>query len=186
MVDAGAIPIAVTNVSELCLWMESSNKVYGRTLNPYHRGRTVGGSSGGEGCALTAAASVVGIGSDVGGSIRMPAFFCGIYGHKATSGVISNKGQLPKAHGVVDREMLLTGPMCRYVEDLLPLTRIMAGPEKTRELRLGDEVDVRRLRVFYMEDDGGCPLVSPVNKELRDAQADLVGRLRSEYGVAAQ
>ena len=84
MMDAGAIPLAVTNVSELCLWMESSNKVYGRTLNPYHRGRTVGGSSGGEGCVLTAAASVVGVGSDVGGSIRMPAFFCGIYGHKGT------------------------------------------------------------------------------------------------------
>ena len=84
MKSAGCIMLAVTNVSELCLWMESSNKVYGRTLNPYHRGRTVGGSSGGEGCVLTAAASVVGVGSDVGGSIRMPAFFCGIYGHKGT------------------------------------------------------------------------------------------------------
>jgi fatty acid amide hydrolase 2 len=70
MKDAGAIIMAITNVSELCLWFETNNHVYGRTLNPYHRGRIVGGSSGGEGCVLASAGSVMGIGSDVGGSIR--------------------------------------------------------------------------------------------------------------------
>ena len=62
------IPIGVTNVSELCMWMESSNKVYGRTNNPYHVGRTCGGSSGGEAAILAAGGSPMGIGSDVGGS----------------------------------------------------------------------------------------------------------------------
>ena len=61
------IPIGVTNVSELCMWMESSNKVYGRTNNPYHVGRIPGGSSGGEAAILSAAGSPMGIGSDVGG-----------------------------------------------------------------------------------------------------------------------
>ena len=96
------IPIGVTNVSELCMWMESSNKVYGRTNNPYHIGRTCGGSSGGEAAILAAGGSPMGIGSDVGGSIRMPAFFNGIFGHKPSTGVVSNKGQIPVAHGIID------------------------------------------------------------------------------------
>src|SRR5262245_58857220 len=66
---AGAIPLGVTNVSELCMWMESHNNVYGRTNNPYDPGRIVGGSSGGEGAAIGAGGSPFGVGSDVGGSI---------------------------------------------------------------------------------------------------------------------
>ena len=89
----------MTNVSELCMWMESSNRVYGRTCNPYHGGRTCGGSSGGEGAALAAAASAAGVGSDVGGSIRMPAAFNGVFGHKPSAGVVPNEGQLPVAKG---------------------------------------------------------------------------------------
>jgi len=97
---AGAIPLAVTNVSELCMWFESSNMVYGRSKNPYHTGRMVGGSSGGEASNLSAAGSVIGVGSDVGGSIRMPCFFNGIYGHKPTHGnVVPNEGQLPASRG---------------------------------------------------------------------------------------
>ena len=68
---AGAIPLGVTNTSELCLWMESNNYVYGRTNNPYDPTRTVGGSSGGEGAIVAAGASPFGLGSDIGGSIRM-------------------------------------------------------------------------------------------------------------------
>ena len=67
---AGGIPLAVTNVSELCMWMEAANPVYGRTCNPYHTSRTAGGSSGGEGALIGAAGTPFGIGSDVGGSIR--------------------------------------------------------------------------------------------------------------------
>ncbi|XP_054400624.1 fatty-acid amide hydrolase 2 isoform X2 [Pongo abelii] len=79
---AGAIPLGITNCSELCMWYESSNKIYGRSNNPYDLQHIVGGSSGGEGCTLAAACSVIGVGSDIGGSIRMPAFFNGIFGHK--------------------------------------------------------------------------------------------------------
>lgn len=75
--QAGAIPIGLTNVSELCMWWESSNNVHGRTNNPYDTSRIVGGSSGGEGCAQACAASAFGIGSDIGGSIRMPSYFNG-------------------------------------------------------------------------------------------------------------
>ncbi|KAG1663619.1 Fatty-acid amide hydrolase 2 [Nymphon striatum] len=86
MRKSGAIPIAITNVSELCLWMESSNNLYGRTNNPYNTTRMVGGSSGGEACLISAVGSPFGIGSDIGGSIRMPAFFNGIFGHKPSKG----------------------------------------------------------------------------------------------------
>ena len=75
---AGAIPLGVTNVSELCMWMESANKLYGRTGNPYNPDRIVGGSSGGEAAVVAAGGAVFGLGSDVGGSIRMPAFFNGM------------------------------------------------------------------------------------------------------------
>ncbi len=78
---AGAIPLGVTNISELCMWFESQNKVWGRTNNAYDRTRTAGGSSGGEGAIVGAGASPIGLGSDVGGSIRMPSFFYGVFGH---------------------------------------------------------------------------------------------------------
>ena len=68
--------------------------VYGRSNNPYHLGRIVGGSSGGEAGLISSAGSVFGVGSDVGGSIRMPAFFCGIFGHKPSAGLVSNVGQV--------------------------------------------------------------------------------------------
>lgn len=74
---------------------ESHNRVHGRTSNPYDTNRIVGGSSGGEGCIQAAAASAFGLGSDIGGSIRMPSFFNGIFGHKPSKFIVSNEGQYP-------------------------------------------------------------------------------------------
>lgn len=111
--QAGAIPFAVTNTSELCMWWESTNPVHGRTNNPYDTNRIVGGSSGGEGAVQAAAASPFGIGSDIGGSIRMPAFFNGVFGHKPSKFVVSNAGQHPECDGERQKVMLSTGPLCR-------------------------------------------------------------------------
>ncbi|KAM7309386.1 fatty-acid amide hydrolase 2-A [Ixodes scapularis] len=83
---AGAIPLAISNVPELCLSSDCSNMVYGTTRNPYDTNRSPGGSSGGEGSLLASAASVIGIGTDMAGSIRIPAYRCGIFGHKPTHG----------------------------------------------------------------------------------------------------
>lgn len=85
MRDAGAIVLAVTNVPEAVMWCETSNTIYGRTNNPYDIRRTCGGSSGGEGALIAAAGSMIGLGSDVGGSIRIPAAFNGVFGLKPTS-----------------------------------------------------------------------------------------------------
>src|SRR5207237_4871758 len=125
---AGAIPLGVTNLSELCMWMESNNRVYGRTGNAYDPRRTAGGSSGGEGAIVGAAGAPFGLGSDIGGSIRMPAFFNGVFGHKPTGGLVPNSGQFPMAHGPALR-YLTTGPIARHAEDLMPLLRILAGPD---------------------------------------------------------
>lgn len=142
---AGAIPLGVTNTSELCMWMESFNKVYGLTSNPYDTTRTVGGSSGGEGAIVGSAASPFGLGSDVGGSIRMPAFFNGVFGHKCSPGLVTNEGQFPGPSGGIDRH-LATGPLCRRAEDLEPLLRILGAADAARMPAVAS-VDVSRLRV---------------------------------------
>ena len=92
LLAAGAIPLGVTNTSELTMWIESANYVYGRTRNAYDPARVAGGSSGGEGAAIGSGGSPIGLGSDIGGSIRLPAFFNGIFAHKPTPGLVPNTG----------------------------------------------------------------------------------------------
>jgi fatty acid amide hydrolase 2 len=172
---AGAIPLGVTNTSELCMWMESFNKVYGRTNNPYNPRRIVGGSSGGEGAIVGAGASPFGLGSDIGGSIRMPAFFNGVFGHKPTGGLVPGTGQHPMAEGAA-RRYLATGPLCRRAEDLMPLLRVLAGPDGEDDcevLALGDPAEVCLEGMTVLD-------VSPpgrVHPELRLAQARAAGAL---------
>ncbi|XP_044759084.1 fatty-acid amide hydrolase 2 [Coccinella septempunctata] len=164
--NAGAIPIALTNISELCMWWESYNNVHGRTRNPYDTCRIVGGSSGGEGCVQAAAGSAFGLGSDIGGSIRMPALFNGVFGHKPSPSMVSIVGQFPSPTCEELQSFLGLGPMCRHAEDLAPLLKVLAG-DKAAELRLDETVDVKDINIFYQEDDAGSLYVSPVNKEIR-------------------
>lgn len=154
---AGAIPLGVTNVSELCMWMESNNFVYGRTNNAYKLDRTCGGSSGGEGAIVGVGASPFGLGSDIGGSIRMPAFFNGVFGHKPSGAMVPLTGQFPVPSGRA-RRMHATGPLCRRAEDLYPLLKILAGPDGQDpdcvEVPLSDPKTVRidRLRVIIADE----------------------------------
>ncbi|MFT5680887.1 MAG: fatty acid amide hydrolase 2 [Myxococcota bacterium] len=178
---AGAIPMGVTNTSELCMWMETSNRLYGRTNNPYDPRRIVGGSSGGEGAIIGAGGSPLGIGSDVGGSIRMPAFFNGIFGHKPTGGLIPNTGQYPAIDTEQGSRYLTTGPLCRRAEDLMPLVRILAGPDGldpgcfTMPLSDPAQVDFTGVRVLTVPDDG---LLS-ICPELIAAQAAAAAALEA-------
>lgn len=178
LIDAGAIPLGVTNTSELTLWIESSNRVYGRTNNPYDSKRTAGGSSGGEGAAVGSGGSPFGVGTDIAGSIRIPALFCGVFGHKPSSGLVPNTGMYPDAPGPAGR-MLGTGPLARRAEDLMPLLRLMAGPDGhdrlVRSAVLGDpeSVSLAALRVVTVEDSS----LLPTSRELRDAREQAVGAL---------
>jgi fatty acid amide hydrolase 2 len=178
LTEAGAIPLGVTNVSELTLWIESENRVYGRTSNPYDARRTAGGSSGGEGAAVGSGGSPFGLGSDIGGSIRIPALFCGVFGHKPSPGVVPNTGLWPPPSGESGL-MLGTGPLARRAEDLMPLLRIIAGPDGedplARTAALGDPASVSfaGLEVVTIEDAS----VRPMDLELRDARERAVGAL---------
>jgi fatty acid amide hydrolase 2 len=183
LIDAGAIPLGVTNTSELTLWIESANRLYGRTSNPYDAQRTAGGSSGGEGAAVGSGGSPFGVAADIGGSIRVPAFFCGVFGHKPTSGVIPNTGMYPPSPGDSGR-MLQPGPIARRGEDLMPLLRTMAGPDGTdpqsRPVELGDpaSVSLDGLAVTVVEDSS----LLPFSRELRDARERAVGALIAAGG----
>lgn len=183
LIKAGMIPIALTNIPEMAMWWDSSNPVYGRTNNPYDLSRIPGGSSGGEAALIASAGSVVGIGSDIAGSIRIPCNFCGVFGHKPTPFVVSTVGMYPLVKG--EREKLLgLGPMARYASDLLPMLRIMAG-NKVNKLKLDESVDLSKLRVFYIEDL--CdPLAKKCNSDIINRMRDAVSQLVSKYKITAE
>jgi fatty acid amide hydrolase 2 len=171
LIDAGFIPLGVTNTSELTMWIESDNRVYGRTRNAYDPHRTAGGSSGGEGAAVGSGGSPVGLGSDIGGSIRVPAFFNGVFGHKPSPGCVPNTGQFPTTEGEA-AFMLSLGPLARHAEDLMPVIRAICGPDGidercvARELGDPEAVELGSLRVLVAEDAS----LLPARRELRDAR----------------
>lgn len=150
MKNAGAILLAVTSVPELNLWSETRNNVIGQTKNPYDTRRSVGGSSGGEASLIAAAASPLGIGTDIGGSIRIPACCCGIFGHKPTTGLTPLKG-LTFRTGKEDQTMVTAGPMTKYACDLKPFLITLLGANVNR-LRLDMKVNLKDLKVMYMEE----------------------------------
>ena len=125
--DAGAIPLGVTNTAEACMWLESDNRVYGRTGSAYDPDRIAGGSSGGEGATVGCGGSPIGLGTDTVGSIRVPAFCNGVFGHRPSTGLIPITGAWPPPHGAA--RMCANGPLARRAEDLMPLLRILAGPD---------------------------------------------------------
>ncbi|VDD95154.1 unnamed protein product [Enterobius vermicularis] len=181
MKEAGAIVLAITNVPEVCMWWESVNTLYGRSKNPYDTRRITGGSSGGEAALIGAAGSVIGLGSDIGGSIRMPCNFNGIFGLKPTPGFVPLTGHWPAAEGY-RVEMLRIGPMCRYAEDLLLVLKVLVGNELAATLQLQNPVNLRKLRLFYME-GLKTPFAQTVSFECKDAVRKAVMFFETKYDV---
>ncbi|OGT30181.1 MAG: hypothetical protein A3E87_00380 [Gammaproteobacteria bacterium RIFCSPHIGHO2_12_FULL_35_23] len=122
----GAIVIGITNMPELGPVFESDNAIYGQTKNPYDLTKTAGGSSGGEAAILSSCGSALGIGSDGGGSIRLPAHFCGIAGLKPTQHLVSCSGNVP-GDGGLGMLFYTPGPMARFAEDLKLALPIISG-----------------------------------------------------------
>ena len=124
---AGAIVMGVTNVPEFCGWYDTDNRVYGRTLNPHDHARTSGGSSGGESAALAAGLSPLGVGSDIGSSIRQPACWTGVFGMKPTRGFVPLAGHA--GYGTPPSVQLFAaiGPLTRYADDLAVALEALAG-----------------------------------------------------------
>ncbi|MGD0332571.1 MAG: amidase family protein [Xanthobacteraceae bacterium] len=174
---AGAIPIAKTNLPQLMIFTETDNPLYGRTNNPWDPERSCGGSSGGEAAVIAAGASPLGLGNDIGGSLRIPAAFCGIVSIKPTA------GRLPDhcGHGLPIGQRGIpaqVGPMARYVEDL---TMALAVLDRARDpfVDPGPEfsdpaaVDVSRLRFATFIDDGEFPVAPAVRRAVGEAAAFL-------------
>lgn len=180
---AGAIPLAVTNVSEMAMWWESNNRLYGRTRNPYDLRRTPGGSSGGEGSLVSAAGSALGLGTDIGGSIRMPAFFNGLFGHKASPGLTGLGGQFPQVRGH-HMAFASSGPLCRYAQDLAPTLVALVGSQQARHrLRLHEPVDLKSIRVHYLTEIDRCFTLSAVHPDVKVAVTDVASHLRDTVGL---
>lgn len=136
VLKAGAIPVCTTNVPELGLWFETDNVIYGRTKNPYDLKRTSGGSTGGDAALIATACSPVGLGSDIGGSVRIPAAFCGVFGHKPTSRLLPKTGHYPSTlesmKTVTRKNDSITGMgfLSRHAEDLSLMMDLLAGPDQ--------------------------------------------------------
>lgn len=128
LLKAGAIPLGNTNTPEFLMAYETDNRVSGKTSNPWNLAHSSGGSSGGEAAAIAAGISAGGIGSDGGGSIRVPAHFCGICGLKPTPGRIAATGHFPAGTSAFGW-LGVVGPMARTVADLRILFEVMAGPD---------------------------------------------------------
>jgi Asp-tRNA(Asn)/Glu-tRNA(Gln) amidotransferase A subunit family amidase len=162
---AGAIVLGVTNTAEMLMAWETDNVLHGRTSNPWDLSRTAGGSSGGEAAAIAAGMAAGGVGSDGGGSIRVPAHFSGICGLKPTPGRIPATGHYPESLGPFAM-IGVVGPMARSVDDLKLLFEAMQGLsfEDTSAapvpLRWPSPVELRGLQVGYFEDDGRTPVTA--------------------------
>lgn len=164
--DAGAILLGKTNTPELTLAGITDNYVYGRTNNPYDTTRTPSGSSGGAAAIVAAGGVPFDIGSDAGGSIRMPSHYCGIAGIKPTFGRVPRTGHVPSIELGYLASIFHVGPLARYVEDLVLLLPIISGVDysdpATVSASLGDpgDIDLAQLRVAYYRDNG---IVSPTS-----------------------
>ncbi len=167
---AGALILGTTNCPEFLMAYETANLLHGQTRNPWDLERTPGGSSGGESAAIAAGMSAAGLGSDSGGSVRVPAHFTGICSLKPTPGRIPGQGHLPPCVGPFSI-LGAIGPMARTMEDISMLFRVLSGQDPCDPvspplpLRNPTLDELRHNRIGYFEDDG----LTPVTPETREA-----------------
>ncbi|HYE47711.1 MAG TPA: amidase family protein, partial [Caulobacter sp.] len=127
---AGAVILGKTNVPPFLSDWQSNNPIYGRTRNPWNLDRSPGGSSGGAAAAVAAGMVPLELGSDIGGSIRVPAAFCGIYGHKPSYGIVPTRGHQPPGIDGAAAPLAVVGPMARTAADLDLAMDVLAGPDE--------------------------------------------------------
>lgn len=164
----GAVILGKTNTPEMCFCQETENKLYGRTNNPWDLQRTAGGSSGGEAALLAVGGAAVGVGSDIGGSIRFPSHFNGVVGFKSGNGQVSAGGNFPPIDIPLQQRMLGFGPMGKSVRDIRLLYNIIADtPAAPR--------DLESVQIDILPADTGYPL-SPETAETLDNMTRFLGR----------
>ncbi|MDA8863676.1 amidase [Pseudomonadales bacterium] len=178
--QAGAHFMGKTNVPLNLADFQSFNDIYGTTNNPWDLERSPGGSSGGSAAALAAGLTGLEAGSDIGGSIRNPSHFCGIYGHKPTWGIVSDRGHSPPGN-LAPADIAVVGPMARSAEDLKISMDIVAGADESRavgwQLRLPaprhQKLENYRVAVWVSDE------MAPVSQEIADRVQMVAERLSS-------
>ena len=177
--DAGAIIMGKTNTPEFTMSFQTSNLVYGTTKNPFDTERTPGGSSGGAAALIAASATPMDIGTDTGGSIRLPSHFCGITGIKPTTGRVPCTGNALPSSGLY-APLTQPGPMARYVDDLSFILDIIQGPDNIDPHCVPGTTyeweDVKDVRIAYHLDNGIC---TPTNA-IASTLAETIDFMKSE------
>ncbi len=179
LTEAGAVIYGKTNVPLMLADWQSFNEIYGTTNNPWDMTRAPGGSSGGSAVALATGMAALEVGSDIGASIRNPAHYCGVYGHKPTFGVVPNRGHfLP---GIVHpSDISVAGPLARSARDLALMMKLLAGTDGvdarglTLDLPPARQKSLKEFRVAVMVTDEQSEVDLPVQ--------DLIGKLTTFLG----
>jgi amidase len=183
--DAGGVILGKTNVPLGLGDWQSFNEIYGTTNNPFDLGRTPGGSSGGSSAALAAGYGPLSLGSDIGGSLRVPAFHCGVYAHKPTFALVPPRGHTPPPFPPLplDRDLAVIGPMARSAADLSLLLDVIAGPDPMEAgtayklaLPPSRQDQLKNFRVLVVDTDP----VMPANAVVRGA----IDKLATDLGKA--
>ena len=179
---AGAVIVGVTNVPFMLADWQSYNDIYGTTNNPWNLSTTPGGSSGGSAAALAAGLGHLSIGTDIAGSIRVPAHFCGVYGHKPTLNLVPQIGRVPPLPDVPPGppgDLSVAGPMARSADDLRLALEIIAGPSDEEAIAYSWRLPPARAsrlqdyRIGFVLDDPACPVTSD-GKEVLSRAVDAL------------
>jgi amidase len=186
----GAVFYCKTNQPQTIMHLESTSH-YGRTLNPFNINLSAGGSSGGEAALVAMKGSVLGVGSDIGGSIRGPAAFCGVYGYKSTSHMLPTKDFITKASSAELNIVSSTGPFCRSLRDMdLFMTTVLGQKPYLLDPKVvplpwtGLSTETRKpLRIGVIDNDGFIDPQPPVKRAIAWARERLA---RSQYSDAIQ
>ncbi|WP_375177026.1 amidase [Marinobacter mobilis] len=187
--DAGAIIIGKSNVPLYASDLQSYNKLIGVTNNPHDSRHTPGGSSGGAAAALAAGMTPLEVGSDLAGSIRTPAHFCGVFGHKPSRALVSMRGHIPGPPGALSEpDLVVGGPMARNSDDLDLLLNVIAGPNRqearswTLDMEPTSLTALSQTRVGHWFEDAACP----IDDELASGYRDLAARIANTGARVSQ
>jgi amidase len=177
---AGAVILGKTNVPIYAGDWQSYNEVFGSTNNPWNLGMTPGGSTGGGAAAVASGLSYLSLGSDIGGSIRIPSTFCGLYGHKPTINILPYRGHIPRRHTPL---LTVAGPIARSPEDLKLALEVMGGPDVEEAKAYSWALPPSRCkslseyRIGYVLDHPSCPLSGEVRTAVQGAVEKLEGKV---------
>jgi amidase len=177
LLRAGAVIIGHTNVPLLAADLQSYNEIFGTTNNPWDHKLTPGGSTGGGAAAIAAGLSYLSIGSDIGGSIRTPSHFCGVFGHKPSLNVVPRQGHIPPPPGIIlpPADLPVIGPLARSAADLKLALKIIGGPDPDEAIAYSWNLPPARgtrlsdYNIGYVLDDPLCPVSSDVKEVLSQA-----------------